>query len=93
MTLHYGITDTWHLDNFRKMSKKDYTYDNGRSGVNSAIFQINKFLVSHDIGVKGERIEIAASVRKLSNHLPLIITIWGQHTVPNNPPCYFDMSF
>jgi hypothetical protein len=65
MTLHYGITDTWRLDNFRKMSKKDYTYDNGRSGVNSAIFRINKFLVSHDIDIKGERIEIAASVRKL----------------------------
>jgi hypothetical protein len=37
MTLHYGVTDAWCLDNFRKMSKKEYMYDNGRSGANSAI--------------------------------------------------------
>jgi len=89
MTLHYGITNTWRLDNFCKMSKKDYTYDNGRSGANSVISRIDKFLVSQDIDVRGGRIEIVASVRKLLDHLPLIITIWGQHVVPNNPPCYF----
>ncbi len=32
------------------------------------------------------------SVRKLSDHSPLIITIWGHHTAPNNPPRFFDTS-
>jgi len=85
MTLHYGITDAWHLDSFRKMSKKDYTYDNGRSGVNSTISRIDKFMVSQDIDAKGGRIEIATSVRKLSDHSPLIITIWGNTPPPTTP--------
>jgi len=50
-------------------------YDNGRSEANSAISRIDKFLISHDIDARGGRIEIVASVRKLSNHSPLIITI------------------
>jgi exonuclease III len=58
------------------MSKK-YMYDNGRSGANSAISRIDKFMVSQDIDVRGGRIEIVAFVRKFSNHSPLIITIWG----------------
>jgi hypothetical protein len=37
MTLQYDLSDAWRLDSFYKMSKKAYTYDNGRSGVNSAI--------------------------------------------------------
>ncbi len=31
-------------------------------------------------------------MRKLSDHSPLIITVWGQHTAPNNPPRFFDTS-
>lgn len=46
MTLRYGVTDAWSLDSFRKMSKKDYTFDNGRSETNSAISRIDKFMVS-----------------------------------------------
>ncbi len=37
MTLHYGLVDAWRLDNFRKMSKKEYIYDNGRSGATSVV--------------------------------------------------------
>ncbi len=29
MTLQYGLANAWKLDNFRKMSKKEYTFDNG----------------------------------------------------------------
>jgi exonuclease III len=29
MTLRYGLTDAWHLDSFRKLTKKAFTYDNG----------------------------------------------------------------
>jgi hypothetical protein len=46
MTLQYSLTDTWSLNSFRKMSKKEYTFDNGRSGAKSAISRIDKFLVS-----------------------------------------------
>ncbi len=32
LTLQHGLIDAWTLDNFRKMSKKEYTFDNGRKG-------------------------------------------------------------
>ncbi|CAK9198176.1 unnamed protein product [Sphagnum troendelagicum] len=34
--------------------------------------------------------EAAASIRKLSDHSPLTITIWGHHPPPNNPTRFFD---
>jgi hypothetical protein len=49
MILHYGLVDAWRFDNFREMSRKEYTFDNGRSGTHSAM----------------SRIETATSVRKL----------------------------
>jgi hypothetical protein len=46
MMLQYGLVNAWKLDSFRKMSKKEYTFDNGKFGVRSAISRIDKFLVS-----------------------------------------------
>ncbi len=92
MTLQYALFDAWCLDSFQKMSKKAYTYDNGRFRASSTISSIDKFLVSQDIDSRGGRIESATSVRKLSDHSPLIITIWGQLATPNNLACYFDSS-
>lgn len=92
MTLQYSLTDAWSLNSFRKMSKKEYTFDNARSGAKLAISRINKFLVSQSIDTWRGRIEAATSVRKLSNHSPLVITIWGQFVAPNKSAHYFDTS-
>jgi exonuclease III len=75
MTLQYGLVDVWKLDSFRKMSKKEYTFDNGRSGACSAVSRIDKFLVSQDFNTRGGPIEAATSVRKLLDHSPLVLTI------------------
>jgi hypothetical protein len=32
LTLQYGLSDAWNLDSFRKMSKKVFSFDNGRRG-------------------------------------------------------------
>jgi hypothetical protein len=61
MTLHYGLVDAWRLDSFCKMSKKEYTYDNGRSRARSAVSQIDKFLVSQDIDERGGKIKARPS--------------------------------
>ncbi len=94
MTLQYGLVDAWHLDSFRKMSNKEYTFDNGRTGPHLAVSKIDKFMISQDIEEKGGRIETAASVRKLSDHSPLVMTVWGNHPPPpatlfasSTPPC------
>ncbi|CAK9224206.1 unnamed protein product [Sphagnum troendelagicum] len=84
MTLQYELVDAWRFDSFRKMSNKEYTFDNGRAGLHSAVSRIDKFMISQDIEEKGGRIETAASVRKLSNHSPLVMTVWGNHPPP--PP-------
>jgi hypothetical protein len=45
LTLQYGLMDAWKFDNFRKMSTKEFTFDNKRSGARSTVLCINKFLV------------------------------------------------
>ncbi|CAK9870624.1 unnamed protein product [Sphagnum jensenii] len=77
---------------FRKMSKNAYTFDNGRSRANSTVSRIDKFMISQDLDSKGERIESTISIRKFSDHSPLLILIWGQPTAPNNLARYFDSS-
>ncbi len=52
MTLRYGLADAWGLDNFRKMSKKSFMFDNGRSGHQATVSRIDKFMVSQ--GIEGE---------------------------------------
>ncbi|CAK9251316.1 unnamed protein product [Sphagnum jensenii] len=91
MTFRNGLTDAWRLDSFRKLSKKEFTYDNGRARATSTVSRIDKFMVSQTLEERGGRIEATASMRKLSDHSPLIITIWGQHNTPNNPPRFFDI--
>jgi exonuclease III len=56
LTLQYGLLDAWTLDNFRKMSKKEYTFDNGRKGQGSVVSRIDKFLVSQELDARGGRI-------------------------------------
>ncbi len=93
MTLKLGLSDAWELDNFHKLSKKAFTFDNGQQGSSSVVSRINKFLVSQSVEERGGRIEAFASVRKLSDHSPIVILIWGsQQTVHGNRPHYFDLS-
>jgi hypothetical protein len=54
--------------------------------------RIDKFMVSQTLKERGGKIEATTSVRKLSDHSPFIITIWGQHNAPSNPPRFFDIS-
>ncbi|CAK9271259.1 unnamed protein product [Sphagnum jensenii] len=92
LTFQHGLLDAWTLDSFRKMSKKDYTFDNGRKGQGSAVSRIDKFLVSQELDSKGGRIEAAPSIRKISDHSPLVITIWGRTSAPPKTTTYFDIS-
>jgi hypothetical protein len=72
------------------MSKKEYTFDNGRKGQGSAVSRINKFLVSQDLDSKGGRIKAAPSIRKISDHSLLVLTIWGRTSAPPKTATYFD---
>jgi hypothetical protein len=46
LTFQYDLMDVWLLDSFRKMSTKEFTFDNGRSGTLLAVSRIDKFLIS-----------------------------------------------
>jgi hypothetical protein len=59
MMLQYGLVDAWKLDNFQKMSNKEYTFNNNRSGARSTVSHIDKFLVSQDLDTSGGQIEAA----------------------------------
>ncbi len=86
------MADAWGLDSFRKMSKKSFTFDNGRSGHQAAVSRIDKFMVSQGIEERGGRVESATSIRKLSDYSPLTIKIWGLHPPPNNQTRFFDVT-
>jgi exonuclease III len=92
LTLQYGLINAWKLDSFRKMTKKAYTFDNGRMGVGSAVSRIDKILVSQELEARGRRIESAPSMRSISDHSPLILTIWGHSPAPPTPTLFFDLS-
>jgi hypothetical protein len=72
------------------MSKKSFTFDNRRSGAQSVVSRIDKFMVSQGIEERGGRMEAVASIKKLSDHSSLTITIWGHHPPPNNPTRFFN---
>jgi hypothetical protein len=93
LTVQYGLTDAWTLDSYRKMSKNEFTYNNGRKGQGSAVSKIDKFLVSQELDARGGRIETAPSIRRISDHSPLVLTIWGCTLAPPTPATYFDISF
>jgi len=43
---------------------------------------------------RGGQIEAATLVRKLSDHSPLVILVWGKHKeTPRNRTRFFDISF
>jgi hypothetical protein len=84
--------DAWKLDNFRKISTKEFTFNNGRFDAHLAILCLDKFLVSQDLDTRGGRIEVATLIHKLSDHSPLVLTIWGQLVVPGKLNHYFDSS-
>jgi hypothetical protein len=92
LTLQYGLIDAWKLDSFRKMTKKAYTFDNGRTRVGSTVSRIDKILVSQELEARGGRIESAPSMRSIFDHSPLILTIWGHSPAPPTPTHFFDLS-
>jgi exonuclease III len=75
MTLLHGLSDAWKLDNFWKMSTKEFTFNNGRSNARSVVSHIDKFLVSQDLDTRGGRIKVTTLVHKRSDHSPLVLTI------------------
>ncbi len=91
LTMQYGLTDAWTLDSYRKMSEKEFTFDNGRKGQGSAVSKIDKFLISQELDARGGRIEATPSIRKISDHSPLVLTIWGRNPALPTPATYFNI--
>jgi hypothetical protein len=49
----YWMLGSWTASSFQKMSKKEYTFDNGKFRTHSAISRIDKFIISQDLDMKG----------------------------------------
>jgi endonuclease/exonuclease/phosphatase family metal-dependent hydrolase len=92
LTLQYGLTDAWTLDSYRKMSKKEFTFDNGRKGQGSVVSKIDKFLISQELDARGGRIETAPLIRRIFDHSPLVLTISGRTSALSMPTTYFNIA-
>ncbi len=55
-----------------------------------AVSRIDKFLVSQELDSRGGRIEAAPSIRKISDHSSLVLTVWGRTSAPPKTATYFD---
>jgi hypothetical protein len=53
---------------------------------------VRRFRVSQDLDSRGRRIEAANSIRKFSDHSPLVLSIWGQPAILDKSSHYFDSS-
>jgi hypothetical protein len=84
--------DAWKLNSFRKMSAKEFTFDNGRSSARLAVSCINKFFISQDLDSRGGKIEATISIRKFSHHSPVVLSIWGELAIIDKLSHYFDSS-
>jgi len=56
----------------------------------SAVSRIDKFLVSQELDSRGGRIEAAPSIRKITDHSPLVLTVLGRTSAPPKTATYFD---
>jgi hypothetical protein len=92
LTLQYGLMDAWKFESFRKMSAKEFTFNNGKFGARSTILRINKFLISQDLNSRGGKIETATLIQKFSDHSPLVLSIWGQPAIPDKSSHYLNSS-
>ncbi len=92
LTLQYGLMDPWQLNNFRKMSAKEFTFNNGKSNAHSVVSGIDKFFVSQDLDLRGEKIEAAILIQKFSDDSPLVLSIWAQLAILDKLSHYFDSS-
>jgi hypothetical protein len=45
-----------------------------------------------ELDSRGGRIEAAPSIRKISDHSPLVLTIWGRTSAPPKTATYFDIA-
>jgi hypothetical protein len=91
LTLQYGLMDAWKLDNFQKMSAKEFTFDIGAFGARSMVSHIDKFFVSQDLDSRGGRIEAATSIQKFLDHSPLVLSIWA--SMPYLTSCFIILTF
>ncbi len=51
-----------------------------------------RHLVSQELDARGGRIKAAPSIRRISNHSPFVLTIWGRTSGPPTPATYFDIA-
>jgi len=60
------------------MSKKSFTYDNGREGANAALTKFDKFYMFNGLERLTGKIGILVSFNKIFNHY--LITLWIRPT-------------
>jgi hypothetical protein len=49
-------------------------------------------MISQELDARGGRIEADPSIRRISDHSPLVLTIWGRTSAPPTPATYFDIA-
>lgn len=91
MTISWGLKDAWTLDNFHKTSTKSFTFDNGRTGIQSVVSQLDKCYVLTRLDELGGRIGVSASLRNVLDHSHVSLCIRPLHVGSNSSSPIFDL--
>jgi hypothetical protein len=91
MTLSWGLRDAWTLDNFHKISTKSFTFDNGRTGIQSVVSQLDRCYVLTRLDDLGGRIGVSASLRNMLDHSHVSLWIRPSHVKSNSSTPIFDL--
>lgn len=82
------VEDVWHLDSFRKNIEQTFMFDNKCKGAEMALLRINRFYVSMGLDKKGGDMEIATSLRQISDHFLVVLWI-HPNILPRHAPKEF----
>jgi hypothetical protein len=90
MTLSWGLNDAWTLDNFHKTSSKSFTFNNGRTDIQSVVSQLDKCYVLTRLDDLKGRIGVSTSFRNVLDHYLVSFWIWPSHVRSSYSTFIFD---
>jgi endonuclease/exonuclease/phosphatase family metal-dependent hydrolase len=85
---HLGFADVHRLDDFTRLSPKNFTWDNREAGANAIMTRIDRFYVSGQALDNGGSYGILPTIRHLSDHSPILLCLRQRGTSRPQPPVF-----
>lgn len=75
LLIHLGLHDSFHLDEFRRVGQKKFTWDNRRNGAGMICSRLDRFYVTSTLADIGGLTGIWKGLAHISDHSPIFLKI------------------